>query len=126
MNVLLHRVVSGYKSEKATVRRFSRESKSIERLFRCLADRSRLAILHTLCKGAQTQAEMVSETGLSDPAVSIQLEYLLECGLVKVKQAGLCVRYGLNVLRLLQLDEAVEEILIAALKDTRSSHRNSI
>ena len=126
MNVLLHCVVSSYKSEKATARRFSRESNCIERLFRCLADRSRLAILHTLCKGAKTQAEMVAETGLSDPAVSIQLEYLLECGLVKVKQAGLCVRYGLNVLRLLQLDEAVEEILIAALKDTRSSHRNSI
>jgi DNA-binding transcriptional ArsR family regulator len=117
MNVLLHRVVSDYKSEKATVRRFSRESNCIEKLFRCLADSSRLAILQTLCKGAKTQAEMVAETGLSDPAVSIQLEYLLECGLVKVKQAGLSVRYGLNVLRLLQLDEAVEKILIAALKE---------
>ena len=126
MNVLLHPVVSDCKSEKSTVRRFSRDSDCIERLFRCLADRSRLAILQTLCKGAKTQPEMVAETGLSDPAVSIQLKYLLDCGLVKVKQAGQCVLYGLNVLRLLQLDEAVEEILIAALKYTSSNQRNSI
>ena len=65
-------------------------------------------------------------TGLSDPAISIQLEYLLDCGLVKVRQAGQRVLYGLNVLRLLQLDEAVEETLIAALKYTSSNQRNSI
>jgi DNA-binding transcriptional ArsR family regulator len=126
MNVLLQPVVSGCKSEKATVRRFSRGSDCIESLFRCLADRSRLAILQTLCKGAKTQPEMVAETGLSDPAVGIQLEYLLDCGLVKVRQAGQRVLYGLNVLRLLQLDEAVEETLIAALKYTSSNQRNSI
>ena len=126
MNILPNPIVSGYKSEKATVRRCSRDSDCLERLFRCLADRSRLAILQTLCKGAKTRPEIVAETGLSDPALSIQLEYLLDCGLVKVKQAGLCVLYRLNVLRLLQLDEAVEEILIAALKYTSSNQRNSI
>lgn len=83
MDVLLHPVVSGCKSEKAAVRQFSRDSDCIERLFRCLADRSRLAILQTLCKGAKTQPEMVAETGLSHPAVSIQLEYLLDCALIE-------------------------------------------
>jgi hypothetical protein len=44
----------------------------------------------------------------------------------KSENAGQCILYGLNVLRVLQLDEAWEEIMIAALKYTGGNQRNSV
>jgi DNA-binding transcriptional ArsR family regulator len=86
-----------------------------EKLFRCLADRSRLCILDTLGEGARTVSQIASGTGLSQLDVSIQLERLLDCGCVTPKHAAHPVLYALSV-RLLQLEAVVDEILVASLK----------
>jgi DNA-binding transcriptional ArsR family regulator len=87
-----------------------------EKLFRSLADRSRLCILDTLGAGAKTVSQIAAATGLSQLDVSIQLERLLDCGCVTPKHAAHPVLYGLSVPRLLQLEAVVDEILVASLK----------
>jgi DNA-binding transcriptional ArsR family regulator len=87
-----------------------------EKLFRCLADRSRLCILDTLGEGARTVSQIAAGTGLSQLDVSIQLERLLDCGCVTPKHAAHPVLYALSVPRLLQLEAVVDEILVASLK----------
>lgn len=61
------------------------------RLFRGLADPSRMSILNFLQHGEATVGEITATTGLSQPNVSNHLNYLLECGLVSRRQEG---RYG--------------------------------
>ena len=92
-----------------------------EELFHNLADRSRLCILDTLCKGAKTVAQIATVTGLSQLDVSTQLEHLLDCGCVTPQHTAHSVLYALNVSRLLQLEAVADEILVASLKAPRVS-----
>jgi DNA-binding transcriptional ArsR family regulator len=87
-----------------------------EKLFRSLANRSRLCILDTLCKGAKTVAQIATATGLSQLDVSTQLERLLDCGCVTPQRTAHLVRYALSAPRFLQLEAVVDEILVASLK----------
>jgi hypothetical protein len=75
-----------------------------EGLFHGLADRSRLCILDTLCKGAKTVAQIAATTGLSQLDISIQLEGLLACGCVMPKRTAHSTLYALSAPRLLQLE----------------------
>lgn len=52
------------------------------KLFRGLADRSRLSILETLRDGARNVQQIVAATGLSQPNASMHLGCLWRCGLV--------------------------------------------
>ena len=52
------------------------------KLFRGLADLSRLKILEVLRTGSKCVSELVTLTGLSQPNVSAHLSCLAECGLV--------------------------------------------
>lgn len=65
------------------------------KLFRGLADASRLAILQALCAGEKSVSELVAETGLSQPNVSGHLSCLRDCGLVTSRQDGRFVYYAL-------------------------------
>lgn len=65
------------------------------KLFRGLADPSRLAILDALVAGEHTVQEIVGQTGLGQPNVSNHLRCLLECGLVNRRSEGRFVRYRL-------------------------------
>ena len=65
------------------------------RLFRGLADPSRLAILEVLRPGPQAVGEVVATTGLSQSNVSNHLACLLDCGLVTREQRGRYVFYAL-------------------------------
>ena len=67
-----------------------------EELFHGLADRSRLCILDTLCKGAKTVAQIAAATGLSQLDISIQLEGLLDCGCVTPKRPAHSALYALS------------------------------
>lgn len=65
------------------------------KLFRGLADPSRLALLEELRAGPKTVSELVVATGLSQPNVSGHLACLKDCGLVAGRQEGRYVTYAL-------------------------------
>ncbi len=80
------------------------------RLFRGLADPSRMAILDTLREAPHSVGEIAAATGLSQPNTSNHLACLLDCGLVTREQRGKYAVYALAdplVDRLLDLAEAL-------------------
>lgn len=84
------------------------------KFFRGLADPSRLLILEALRSGPKNVSEVVSETGLSQPSVSMHLECLFCCGLVDRRKRGRFVYYRIRSPRTLRLlssaDRALEEV----------------
>lgn len=81
------------------------------KLFRGLADASRLAILETLRSGEQTVSEVVAATGLSQPNASGHLACLKDCGLVTSRQDGRFVYYALADPRIDALLRGAEDVL---------------
>ena len=77
------------------------------KLFRGLADPSRLAILEALRPGALSVSEIVAATGLSQPNASNHLRCLSECGLVVGEPRGRFVHYRLS-------DPRIDELLVLA------------
>lgn len=74
-------------------------AKAIERrakLFRGLADPSRLAIVDALCDGPLVVHEIVGRTGLTQSNVSNHLRCLSDCGLVASMRDGRFVRYRIT------------------------------
>ena len=74
------------------------------KLFRGLADPSRLAILEALRLGPLTVSDIVAATSLSQSNVSNHLACLWDCGLVAREQQGRYVQYRLS-------DDRVNELL---------------
>jgi DNA-binding transcriptional ArsR family regulator len=81
------------------------------KLFRGLADPSRLAILEALGFGEKSVSEVVAATGLSQPNVSAHLACLRACGLVTSRQEGRFVYYALADARIKRVLRGAEEIL---------------
>lgn len=81
------------------------------KLFRGLADPSRLAILEALREGEKTVSDIVDETGLSQPNASGHLACLRDCGLVASRQEGRYVYYQLADARVDDALRAAEGIL---------------
>ena len=80
------------------------------KLFRGLADSSRLAVLEVLRDGPLPVGEIVAHTGLSQPNVSMHLGCLAGCGLVRWERRGKFVDYEIadkQVVRLLDQAEAL-------------------
>lgn len=77
------------------------------KLFRGLADPSRLGILEALRDGSRTVTEIVAATGLSQSNASSHLACLHECGLVVREPHGRFVHYQL-------CDEHADALLRAA------------
>ena len=77
------------------------------KLFRGLADPSRLAILEALRPGERTVSELVQVTGLTQPNASGHLACLRECGLVTSRQEGRYTYYFLA-------DARIEEVLLGS------------
>ena len=75
------------------------------KLFRGLADTSRLAVLECLLLQPRCVSEVVAMTALSQPNVSNHLACLRDCGLVEREQQGRFVYYRLA-------DPGVEAILV--------------
>ncbi len=65
------------------------------KLFRGLADPSRLSILEALADGERTVSDLMTVTGLSQSNTSGHLACLRECGLVVPRQEGRYVHYAL-------------------------------
>ncbi|MCC6177387.1 MAG: winged helix-turn-helix transcriptional regulator [Chloroflexi bacterium] len=81
------------------------------KLFRGLADPSRLAILESLRPGEKSVSEVIEATGLSQPNASSHLSCLKECGLVVSRQEGRFVYYRLADARVEDVLRQVEGIL---------------
>ena len=81
------------------------------KLFRGLADPSRLAILEALGSGELTVSEVVAATGLSQPNASTHLSCLRECGLVTSRPEGRRVYYALADSRVQDVLRGAEGIL---------------
>lgn len=67
------------------------------KLFRGLADPSRLSILEMLRDDPRSVGELVAATGLSQSNTSNHLACLLDCGLVEREQQGRRVIYRLGM-----------------------------
>jgi ArsR family transcriptional regulator, cadmium/lead-responsive transcriptional repressor len=81
------------------------------KLYRGLADPSRLAILEALRGGEKTVSELVAATGLSQPNASAHLACLKGCGLVVSRQEGRFAHYRIADERLEAVFRAVEGVL---------------
>lgn len=66
------------------------------RLFRALADPSRLAVLEALRAGPRCVSDLVATTQLSQPNVSGHLAFLRDFGLVDREQRGRFAYYSLG------------------------------
>lgn len=84
----------------------------IAKLFRGLADLSRLRVLAALSDGPLAAGEIVMRTGLSQPNTSMHLKCLGECGLVTWERDGRFVRYRIADKRVVKLLDQSEELLV--------------
>jgi len=82
------------------------------KLFRGLADSSRLAILETLRDGPLPVGEIVARSGLSQPSVSMHLKCLAGCGLVRWERRGKFVDYEIADKQVVRLLDQAEELLL--------------
>ena len=81
------------------------------KLFRGLADPSRLAIVEALRASPRSVGEIVVATGLSQSNVSNHLACLHDCGLLSREQRGRFVYYRLSDARIAALLGTAEEVL---------------
>ncbi len=84
------------------------------KLFRGLADPSRLAILDALRAGPLSVGEVVVATGLGQPNASNHLACLLDCGLVAREQRGRFAYYALADARVGDLIALADDLLAGA------------
>ncbi len=81
------------------------------KLFRGLADTTRLSILESLRRGEKTTSEIVKETNQNQSNISNHLSCLLDCGLVRNRREGKNVFYNLNNERIARLLEESDSVL---------------
>lgn len=81
------------------------------KLFRGLADPTRLSILETLREGPRAVGEIVEVTGLGQSNVSNHLACLKDCGLVASEKQGRFVHYRLSDPRVAELLSLAETLL---------------
>ncbi|MBI2921270.1 MAG: winged helix-turn-helix transcriptional regulator [Planctomycetes bacterium] len=81
------------------------------KLFRGLADSSRLAIVESLRAGPRCVSDVVRATGLSQPSASMHLDCLWCCGLVERETRGRFTWYRLRPRRVARLLAAAEDLL---------------
>ena len=82
------------------------------KLFRGLADTSRLRVMEALRGGPRRVSQVVEATGLSQPNVSAHLACLYECGLVDRRREGRAVFYWVADERVERLLEDADRLLV--------------
>ena len=81
------------------------------KLFRGLADPSRLAVLEVLREGPRSVSDVVAATRLSQPNASAHLACLVECGLANRERRGKFVYYAIADKRVVKVLEEAAGIL---------------
>jgi len=88
------------------------------KLFRGLADTTRLSILECLRDGEKTTSQIVKETKHNQSNVSNHLACLLDCGLVKNRKVGkntFYTLYNTKVAKLLEESDSVLSEIVSGL-----------
>jgi DNA-binding transcriptional ArsR family regulator len=80
------------------------------RIFKALADKTRITILKNLEKRDICACEFARLTGKSQPTVSIHLSILRKAGLVKTRRDGKMIIYSLKDARIKDLLKDAEMI----------------
>ena len=93
------------------------------KLFRGLADSSRLSILECLRKGPRNVGDIVKETGLTQSNASMHLECLYCCGLVEREKEGRFVNYSIRSQKTQQLLASAERALAEVVEHIESCRR---
>ncbi len=96
------------------------------KLFRGLADPSRLSLLQALRAGPLTVSELVAATHLTQSNVSNHLACLRECGLVAAEPDGRFTRYQLSDRRVGQLLGLADELLADVAKGVYECTRYNV
>jgi len=81
------------------------------KLFRGLADNTRLSILESLREEEKTTSQIVKETKHNQSNVTNHLACLLDCGLVKNRRVGKNIFYNLNNMQVAKLLEESDAVL---------------
>jgi DNA-binding transcriptional ArsR family regulator len=84
------------------------EARLIARFFQTLADPTRVRLVKALADGESCVSDLVQALGMDQPAVSHQLKYLREQGLVRWVKHGRHVYYTLG-------DAHLREILLSSM-----------
>ena len=82
------------------------------KMFRGLADLSRLRVLEVLRDGPLSAGEIAVRAKLSQPNASMHLACLAECGLVRWERQGKFMNYEIADKRVLKLLDQAEELLL--------------
>lgn len=72
------------------------DARQVARFFQVLADPTRVRMVRALAIGEWCVTDLTQALGMDQPAVSHQLKYLRELGLVKWKKTGRHVYYSLR------------------------------
>ena len=81
------------------------------KLFRGLADSSRLRVLEGLSDRTQCVSDLMKSTGLTQSNLSMHLSCLRDCGLVRARRNGRFVYYELADPVVVQLLQAADRLL---------------
>jgi DNA-binding transcriptional ArsR family regulator len=71
------------------------DARNVARFFQVLADPTRVRMVKALAEGEWCVSDLTQALGMDQPAVSHQLKYLRELGLVQWKKRGRHVYYAL-------------------------------
>jgi DNA-binding transcriptional ArsR family regulator len=71
------------------------DARTVARFFQALADPTRVRLLKALAEGEWCVSDLTGALGMDQPAVSHQLKYLREMGLVRWQKHGRHVYYTL-------------------------------
>ena len=82
------------------------------KLFRGLADLSRLRVLHALRDGPLSAGKVAVRARLSQPNASMHLACLAECGLVRWERRGKFMDYEIADKRVVRLLDDADELLM--------------
>lgn len=85
------------------------DARSIARFFQVLADPTRVRMVKALAEQEWCVSDLTHALGMDQPAVSHQLKYLREMGLVRRTKAGRHVFYTLS-------DSHLRDILISSIQ----------
>lgn len=81
------------------------------KIFKALADESRLSILKMISKGEMCNCEMMDMLDLSQPTISHHLKILQDANIVVARKEGKWVHYSLNKDEIIGLIEDLQELL---------------
>jgi DNA-binding transcriptional ArsR family regulator len=71
------------------------EARAVARFFQVLADPTRVRLIKALCDGEWCVTDLTQALEMDQPAISHQLKYLRELGLVRCTKSGRHVYYRL-------------------------------